>query len=88
VEIILVLHKSYDVMLCEENASECLPYARDEPKTVQVRTLLESRKGLLKCVSLGCHFADHWIFKMSFFYIGLKLDTLAILSLTTNRYLM
>ena len=39
-------------IICEENASECLPYTCTALKIVQIPAFLFSRDGLLKCVDL------------------------------------
>jgi hypothetical protein len=57
-----ILHK---FIICKENASEFLPYARTAHKIVQIPAFLFARDGLLKCVSLDI--AD---FQMSYSYIG------------------
>ena len=40
----------HNIIICEETASECLPYARTVPKIVQIPAFLFSRDWLLKCV--------------------------------------
>ena len=55
----------HDIIICEETASECLPYASTAPKIVQIPAFLFARDGLLKCVGLDV--AD---FQMSCFDIG------------------
>ena len=52
-------------IICEENASECLPYASTAPKIVQIPAFLFARDRLLKCV--GLDIAD---FQMSYSDIG------------------
>ena len=42
----------HDIMMCEETASERLPYARSVPNIVQISAFLNSKDGLLKCVRL------------------------------------
>jgi hypothetical protein len=50
----------HDIIICEETASECLPYVYTAPKIVQISAFLNSRDWLLKCA--GFESAD---FQMS-----------------------
>jgi hypothetical protein len=65
------VHILHDIPICEEAASECLPYARTDPKIEQISqaAFLKSRDWLLKCVSLES--ADFQMFPS---YIDLKLN--------------
>jgi hypothetical protein len=42
----------HDIIICEETASECLPYASTAPNIVQISAFMISKDRLLKCVGL------------------------------------
>jgi hypothetical protein len=51
----------YDIVICEESASECLSYARTAPNIVQISAFLVSKDGL-SSLNFENHAAD---FQMS-----------------------
>jgi len=61
----------HDIIICEETASECLPYASTAPNIMQISAFLISKDWLLKCV--GLESAD---FQMPPSDIGLNLNIL------------
>ena len=61
----------HDIIICEETASECLPYASTAPNIMQISAFLISKNWLLKCV--GLESAD---FQMPPSDIGLNLNIL------------
>jgi hypothetical protein len=42
----------HDIIICEETASECLPYASTAPNIIQISAFLITKDRLLKCVGL------------------------------------
>ena len=59
----------HDIIICKDNASECLLYVRTAPQIVQIPAFLFSRDALLKCDSLDS--ADFQMFRSD---IGIKLN--------------
>jgi hypothetical protein len=42
----------HDIIICEETASECLPYASIAPNIMQISAFLITKDRLLKCVGM------------------------------------
>jgi hypothetical protein len=42
----------HDIIICEETASEFLPYASTAPNIIQISAFLITKDWLLKCVGL------------------------------------